>query len=120
MKVFIAHPSTIDFRKEIYGPIRSSALNAEHEFFLPQENEIETITKELIKGCDALVLDVSAPSTGGGIEFGWADAFGKKLIVMHKTGTRYPGSVANVMPATFQYDDAEDMVAKLRNALSNQ
>ena len=75
MKIFIAHASSYDYKNELYLLIRKSYLNNEHEIILPIENGREVITKEMIKSCDLVIAEVSYPSTGMGIELGWADIF---------------------------------------------
>lgn len=119
MKVFVAHASSFNFKDKLYVPLRASVLNAEHDILLPQEKEIEEITREHIKHCDVLVADVSAPSLGAGIEMGWADAFGVPVIAMAEKGSHVSFSIDNVVSERFEYESPEDMVAKLTVAMRN-
>ncbi len=71
----------------------------------------------MIKGCDAVVAEVSAPSLGAGIEMGWADAFGVPVIVMSEKGSRVSFSIDNVVTQRFEYENPDDMLEKLKAAL---
>jgi len=117
MKIFVAHSSNFDFKNKLYAPLRSSALNTEHEILLPQEGEIEEITREMINGCDAVVAEVSAPSLGAGIEIGWADAAGVPVIALYEKDAHPSFSIDNAVTDRFAYDNADDMLEKLEAAL---
>ena len=117
MKVFLAHASDFDFRNKLYIPIRHSPLNSEFEFFFPQESEKEEVTKELIKGMNLLLVDVSRPSTGAGIEMGWADAFSIPIIAMHEKGSSVSSSVDYVAKERIEYLGPEEIIEKLTHVL---
>lgn len=119
MKIFVAHSSNFDFRSKLYIPVRESALNTEHEVILPQEADIEEITRDMIQKCDVLVSEVSAPSLGAGIEMGWADAFGIPVIAMSEMGAKVSFSIDNVTTKRFEYESPDDMLEKLQTALSS-
>lgn len=117
MKIFVAHSSNFDFRNKLYAPLRGSVLNSENEILLPQEGEIEEITRDMINGCDALVAEVSAPSLGAGIEIGWADAAGVPVIAMYEKGARPSFSIDNAVTERFEYENANDMLTQLAAVL---
>lgn len=118
MKIFVAHASAFDYKKKLYEPLRDSALNAEHEILLPEEAGETWNTKEVIESADAFLLDASLPSTGAGIEAGWAHAAGVPIVVIHEKGS-VPSSVVSYIAASeFVYDDADDLIAKLSGTLS--
>lgn len=118
MKLFVAHASDFDFRAKLYEPLRQSPLNAEHEIILPQETGREAMTRELIAGCDALIIDVSRPSTGAGIEAGWASAAGVPIIAVYEIGSTVSNAITYVTPQVLSYESPADLVAKLTTALS--
>lgn len=76
MNSYISHSRNFDFVKELYIPIRESRLNTEHFFLLPHEDS-DTVfpTKDYFESqeCDMVIAEVSYPSTGQGIELGWAE-----------------------------------------------
>ncbi|MBQ1275923.1 MAG: hypothetical protein IIY15_01790, partial [Flavobacteriales bacterium] len=70
MNISISHSTNFDFEKELYEPILNSNRLKKHTFFLPEDRVKNT--REIIKNCDIMIADVSYPSTGTGIEIGWA------------------------------------------------
>ena len=114
MKIYLAHSTHFDFKEKLYTPLRGSTLNTEHELLFPHEIDAPPeITRDMIRECDALVADVSAPSLGVGIEMGWADAFHKPVIAISEKGSRVSFSINNVVTERFEYDGSDDMLAKL-------
>ncbi len=119
MKIFVAHSSNIDFRNELYTPLRKSLLNKEHDIFLPQEKGYQEITKEILKEYNLLIAEVSRPSTGEGIELGWANMFGIPIIYIHKENTR-PSSALGKLSTTFiAYKNTQDMINKISGTLKS-
>lgn len=119
MKIFVAHSSNFDFTNDLYLPLRKSRLNVENEIILPQEGGKEVITKQIIKSCDVVVAEVSYPSTGQGIELGWADVFKVPVVCIYKEAGQISSSSLEKITKTFiAYKDEQDMVDKLRNALA--
>ena len=84
---FISHPSS----GHENTPVFYSAINdfaAEHskvKMILPHGRDQKIHhTKEDIESSDLIVAEVSIPSTGSGIELGWANAAGKPIIAFHQ------------------------------------
>jgi len=119
MKIFVAHSSNFDFKQELYNPLRESALNTQHEIFLPQENGREVVTKETIQNSDVVVAEVSYASTGQGIELGWADVFGIPIICIYKEGSKVSGSLQFITKKLIEYKDKEEMISKLSEVLDD-
>jgi len=117
MKIFVAHATNSNFQEELYKPLRNSPLNEQHEIVLPQEGEKMTVTKEFIKGCDLLIAEVSHPSTGQGIELGWADALDVPIICIYKEGANISGALSNVCKKFLMYTSSENMVDDIEGAL---
>ncbi len=80
---------------------------------------MEKITKALIKNADLVFAEVSYPSTGQGIELGWADMMGKKVVYFYKSGTKPSGALKNLTDNFIEYKDGGDLVAKLSEELKN-
>lgn len=117
MKIFVPHSSNFDFRNELYLPLRSSALNELHEFILPQENKREVITRELIKECDMVLAEVSYPSTGQGIELGWASMLNAPIVCIYKEGLKYSPALRYVTDTFIDYKNPKDMIEKITEIL---
>lgn len=117
MKIFVPHSSNFDFRNELYLPLRSSALNELHELILPQENKREVITRELIKDCDIVLAEVSYPSTGQGIELGWASMLNVPIVCIYKEGFKYSPALHYITDTFIDYSSPNDMIEKVTKIL---
>jgi len=62
-------------------------------------------------------VEASYPKIGVGIEVGWADAYAVPIIAMYKKGFKLSESIKSVSRVVLEYDSAEDMISKLRDAL---
>jgi len=117
MKIYVPHSSNFDFKNNLYRPIRESKLNEVHQFILPQENGKEVITKDLIKSCHLVVAEVSYPSTGQGIELGWADIFSVPIVCLYQKDKKYSSSLNYVTNDFIAYSDSKEMISKLEEFL---
>jgi hypothetical protein len=117
MKIIVTHSSGFDFKKELYQPIRSSLLNTEHDFFLPQEKERERITRDMIQNADLVFAEVSYPSTGQGIELGWANIFNTPIVCFYKSGMKTSSAIKFITENLIEYSNEKDLIEKLGNFL---
>lgn len=116
MKIYFAHPNTVDYRNELYRPLLASALAGQHELIFPHLNfETPFDSKDLLtgKGCDLMVAEVSMPALGVGIELGWADSSGIPIVCIHKAGTRIGSSLKVVTGEFIEYTGTDDLISKL-------
>ncbi len=120
MRIYIAHSREFDFKNDLYAPLRRSAFNERHTFILPHENsDAPHSSKEFFQTeCDLVIAEVSFPSTGLGIELGWADALKVPIACIHKTGSAISGSLRLVCSSFSEYADADDMVAKIEGIVT--
>ncbi|MBU1119493.1 hypothetical protein KKH43_06450 [Patescibacteria group bacterium] len=120
MKIYIGHSGEYDFKKELYEPIRLSVLNKKHGIVLPHEQSLEQFESKnfLEKECDVMIAEVSYPSTGLGIELGWADLFKCPIICIYQSGSKISNSLQVVCEKFVEYTDKDDMIKKLDSALS--
>ncbi|MBT3324090.1 hypothetical protein HN681_03830 [archaeon] len=120
VKIYVAHSKKFDFKTELYSPLRESELNYEHDIILPHEYSDSLFSsKEFFRNeCDLLVVEASYPSTGAGIEAGWADAYDVQILVMHKKGSKLQSSMAS-MGEIIEYNSLDDMVNKLSEVLGS-
>ncbi len=120
MKIYVAHSSNFEFKRKLYEPLRKSDLNKAHEIFLPQETGKEEVTRDLIKGCQLVIAEVSLPSTGEGIELGWADIFGIPILCIYEAGTRRSLSLDYVTKNFIEYTDTLDMIQGIGDFIAKQ
>jgi hypothetical protein len=119
MKIYVCHSSAQDYKTELYGPIRKSHLNDEHEFIFPHEFSSEVFnSKEIMPSCDLIIAEVSYPSTGMGIELGWAEDMNKKILCIHKSGCKVSHALKRVTLDFIEYKDSSDLVAKLASFMN--
>lgn len=120
MDVYFGHPSCIEFREEIYEPIRRSELYTQHNIVLPHEDSDEPFdSKEFLREeCDLMISEVSAASTGLGIELGWADSFDVRVVYIHRDGASPSSSVPVVGDKIGTYGNREELVNVMQEAIS--
>lgn len=114
MKIYVCHAKSFDFLNELYKPLKDAKLAI--EFIFPHEQSSESFnSKELFEshGCDYVLAEVSTPSTGQGIELGWADIYGIKILCFYKAGTAPANSLQRITDKTVEYTDSIDLVNKL-------
>ena len=120
MKLLISHSTRYDFQKELYDPLNASLISKENEIILPHEDDVNISTKEIIEKCDLVVAEVSYPSTGQGIELGWANTLEVPIVCIHKEGSRPSLSLGRVANDFLSYADAKDMILKLEQYISKR
>lgn len=106
VKIYIAHASCFDYQNELYKPLKASSLAEKHTLIFPHEaDENPTHSKAIIGACDAIIAEGSHPSTGMGIELGWADDLGKPIIVIHKRDRQPSPSISIIASAVMPYSN---------------
>ena len=119
-KIYFAHPSSINYA-ELYEAILNSAELRPYEFFLPhKEDGGGADSSDIIRSSDLFIAEVSAPSTGLGIEMGRAEAGGIPILVLSKAGARVSTCFDFIHPTPEKrvYADPLDMAAKISEYLS--
>jgi hypothetical protein len=117
MRIYIGHPSSIEFQKDLYEPIRASALNNQHEIILPHETSNQpTNTLELMKTFDLMIAEVSEASTGLGIEMGWANLLNLPIIAIYREGKTPSSSIQTIINEIHSYNN-DTFISLLKNLL---
>lgn len=117
LKIYVPHSNNFDFKNELYLPIRNSKLNNIYDFFLPHENNRKVNTKNLIKSCDLVLAEVSYPSTGQGIELGWASIMSIPIICIYNENKKYSPALHYVSNQFIAYKNKTDMIEKITKIL---
>jgi hypothetical protein len=118
MKIYVGHSTSFDFKEELYSPIK--ALQSEHEFVLPHEGGgAPSNSVELMKEIGLMIAEVSYPSTGLGIELGWADQLGVKIVCIHKTDTNPSPSIATICKQVYSYANTDELKVVLSEMLKS-
>ena len=90
------------YSKEAYPNVKSLMKNA----------------KKAINECDALLIDITDPSLGKGIEAGIAYQSGKKIIVLLKNGAEVRRTAFGIADVVIRYDQIQDILLPLTNFVS--
>ena len=118
MRIYISHSTdhSYDFRKFLYEPLQASALAREHTLIFPHErdygNEPRNM-KEEIKRAVFVLAEVSYPSTGMGIELGWANEHDVPILCLYQHGKDYSRALLVVTKHIDHYSGTTEMVEKI-------
>jgi len=120
MRIYIAHPTSIDYKHDIYRLFKNDSWFARHELVLPHEPST-TIhnSREDYKKIDLVIAECSQPSTGMGIELGWFYDENKPIFCFYRLGTKPSSAINVVAKAKVEYRDAEDFVNKAKAIINN-
>ena len=113
MKLYLSHSSGYDYTNELYAPIKRS-LTAEHTIVFPHDNRKEGVnSKNIIPQCDIVLAEVSYPSTGQGIEIGWADSNNIPIICFYRSDKAASTALHFIDCRIVTYGNKSDMIKKL-------
>ena len=119
MKIYVAHSKDFDYKNELYAPIRGDEKLKEHQIFLPHDvSASSSNTRDFYSDIDLMIAECSYPSTGLGIELGWAFDDHVPVFAIHKQGTKVSGSVYAVTDNIAEYTDSNDMLEMIRSTIS--
>ena len=111
MRIYIAHSREFNFKNELYIPIRTDEELKKYEVILPHEiSDFSSNTRDFYKDIDLLIAECSYPSTGLGIELGWAFDDNTPVYCIHKKGTKVSGSIYAITQNIFEYKDIDEML----------
>lgn len=114
MKIYLSHSSNFDYVNDLYQPLKSSSLVHEHQITFPHDKStIGSHSKDLIAHADLVLAEVSHPSTGQGIELGWADDSSTPILCIYKAGSKISNSLRFITNDFAEYKDQDDMLGKL-------
>lgn len=116
MKLYVSHSTGFDYKTELYAPLKHAFAN-KYEVFYPHDTVAVHNSKVMIEECDAVLAEVSYPSTGQGIELGWANASGVPIICFYKVGESHSSAVKIISGDIYEYSSAEEMIEKLNSRL---
>lgn len=120
MKIYVTHSSGFDYQNELYQPLRKSELNNIHEITLPHEHTTSQFnSKDYMQECSLIVAEVSHPSTGQGIELGWANVYNIPIVCLYKKGIKPSGALKVVSNTFIEYENSEEMIQKLKDYVSS-
>lgn len=117
MKIYVSHSSEYDYIDKIYNPIKNSNLSKKNTFILPHESKIIN-TKDVISSSDLVIAEVSLPSTGQGIELGWASYSKTPIVCIYEKGAKISSSLKFITDKFIEYENTEDMIEKIKEFIN--
>jgi hypothetical protein len=120
MKLYLSHSSSFDYRKELYKPLKSTLSANLNVFFPHDKGNVGTKSQDIIAESDYLLAEVSFPSTGQGIEIGWADTNNIPIICFYRSGSKISSSLRFVTDVFLEYSSEQEMTSKLNEWLDTQ
>ena len=121
MRIYVVHPTSIDYENEIYMPLRSDDFFLEHELILPHENGDSIVnSREDYKNYDIVIAECSEPSIGVGIELGWFYDDKKLIYCFVKSGSSLSGAVASITKEVIEYNDRQDFAEKIKGIIKKE
>ena len=113
MKIYVSHKRGMVNQEQFYSIF-------DERFILPHKNSDESYkSKELFQshGCDLILAEVSEPSTGQGIELGWANAYGIKIICISREGSKPAKSLGVITEVHQIYKNLNELAQNLERIL---
>ena len=119
MKIYCAHASSFNYRQEFYQPLLTLRDQTGYGFILPYESGMEVgDSKHHVTTAQLVIAEISYPSTGLGIELGWADMHGIPILALCKAGVKHSHSVPVVTDRIEFYDSADRLTEIVRKNLA--
>ena len=120
MKIYIAHPTALDYQNDIYQPLENDPFFAQHDLIFPHKTTVNIQnTRNCYKDIDLVIAECSQPSTGMGIELGWFFDDDKPIFCFYKNGLKPSASVATIAKAVIKYGNTQDFVDKIKKAITS-
>lgn len=117
MKIYISHSSNYDYLNDLYCPLKSSKICKDNEVYFPHDKE-PINTKNIIGTFDLIIAEVSFPTTGQGIELGWADYCNVPILCIYKRGSKISSSLKLVTKNFIEYSDINNMTIQIENFIN--
>lgn len=121
MRIYIAHPTEVDYQKEIYEPLKNDEFFSDYELVLPHEETVGiNNARDDYKNIDLVIAECSQPSTGVGIELGWFYDDQKPIYCFVKSDSTPSNAVVSIAKEVISYDDVRDFVEKVKSIIINK
>lgn len=114
MKIYFGHSSSFDYKEKLYKVIKKSYLYNRHNIILPHDQFEEAIdSSKEIQSCDLMIAECSYPSTGLGIELGWANQMKKPILFIYKKSIKPSSSLKIISNNFIEYSKSEEMINEI-------
>ena len=118
MIIQIWHSRNSDFQKELYEPIKNALFFTDHTWIFPHDGE-NIDSKESLKTVDLFIAEVSLPSTGLGIEIGFASNYEKRILCLYRKWSTISSSLKYVCEDFIEYKNTKDITRQIFTFLNH-
>lgn len=116
-KIYVGHSTQFDYETELYAPLKKLTRYA---FIFPHEELLQPHnTRNIIANADIFLAEVSYPSTGLGIELGWANDANIPIICIYKKEYTFSSAIKLIANDMIEYNNMEDISEKLSKYLAS-
>lgn len=120
MKIYLSHSSHFDYIQDLYAPIKKAPFFSSHDFVLPHDTAaLPENSKQIIAQSHVMIAETSYPSTGQGIELGWANSFSKPIFCLHKKELCGSSSLKYVCTNSAEYETQEELTRGIATFLDS-
>ncbi len=111
MKIYISHSTRFNYTEELYDPIMKHKIYAETDISLPHLYSGNPFLADArnIKQFQLIFAEVSYPSTGQGIELGWANSHNIEIICIYKKSSKYSSALKSVATKFIEYLELDEI-----------
>ena len=121
MRIYVAHPTSIDYKNEIYKPLRNDDFFRRHELILPHEDSANiSNSRGDYKNYDIAIAECIEPSIGMGIELGWFYDDKKPIYCFIKSGLNPSSAVVSIAEEVIDYSNEQDFVEKIKSVIDKK
>lgn len=118
MRIYIGDASSFNYQGKLYLPLKNVVFAKDHEFIFPHEKSNTAVySKSIIASSDLFITEVSFPSTGLGIELGWANDLGCEILCLHRLDSKPSDALNTICSDYIAYQNTNDMIEKLAHHL---
>ncbi len=131
MKIYLAVPlrasRNLDFARLLHGAIRESGHETVSDYVVCDDYDQGLLPSQIFErdiaallSSDCIIADISSPSTGVGMELGFAHINSKKILLLASKGSEPSRLPAGIPGASIiEYASEQEAAAKLKVALEN-
>lgn len=118
MKIYFGHSREVNYEKELYEYIRNDRVLSKENIILPHEKGYEgNNSREFYANLDLFIAEVSYPSTGLGIELGWAYDENIPIICIYKTSSKFSSSLKVITNNFYEYKNTDELISIIKKVI---